>query len=128
MPIYHHYWGETTYFALFPEAVIGRCSRKYLWEEQHFYWKNYFKKAVKIIEGFPAFLKNGLCFTTNFVDIFWNVHLFVKQYINFKKQSVGSTVKVLAISLKTVFNEDDFIANLFYQISIKNRKMTWNIS
>ena len=35
---------------------------------------------------------------------------------------------MLAKSLKTVFNEDHFVVNLVYQISIKNRKMTWNIN
>ena len=35
---------------------------------------------------------------------------------------------MLAKSLKTVFNKDHFVVNLVYQISIKNRKMTWNIN
>ena len=30
------YWRETASFVTFPEAVIGRCSKKYLWEGQHF--------------------------------------------------------------------------------------------
>ena len=65
---------------------------------------------------------------TKFADIFWNVYLFVKQYIDYLKQSIGGVLKVLAKSLKTVFDEDHFVLNLLYQISVKNGKMTWNIS
>ena len=36
IPSYCSYWRETAYFVTFPEAAIGRCSRKYLWEEQYF--------------------------------------------------------------------------------------------
>ena len=57
---------------------------------------------------------------TNFADIFRNVHFFMKQYIDFQKQSVSDALNVLAKSLRTVFNEDHFIVNLLYQISIKN--------
>ena len=53
---------------------------------------------------------------------------FMKQYIGFQKQSVGGALKVLAKSLKTIFNEDHFIANLVYQNSIEDGKMTWNVS
>lgn len=53
---------------------------------------------------------------------------FMKQYIGFHKQSVGGALKVLAKSLKTIFNEDHFIANLVHQNSIENGKMTWNVS
>ena len=35
---------------------------------------------------------------------------------------------MLAKSLKTVFDEDHFIVNFLDQISIKNGKMTWDIS
>ena len=52
----------------------------------------------------------------------------MKQYIDCHKQLVGGALKVLAKSLKTVFDEDNFIINMFYQISIKNGKMNWNIS
>ena len=52
----------------------------------------------------------------------------MKQYIGFQKQSVGGALKVLAKSLKTIFNEDHFIANLVYQNSIENGNMTWNVS
>ena len=39
----------------------------------------------------------------------------LKRYISFQKQSVGGALKVLAKSLKTVFDEVHFIANLLYQ-------------
>ena len=35
-PSYCSYWGKTAYFVTFREAVIGRCSRKHLREEQRF--------------------------------------------------------------------------------------------
>ena len=38
-------------------------------------------------------------------------------YIGFEKQSVGGALKVLAKSLKTVFDEVYFIVNLLYQNS-----------
>ena len=44
---------------------------------------------------------------------------FVKQYIGFKKQSVGGALKVLANSFKTVFEKIHFTVNLLYQNSIK---------
>ena len=40
---------------------------------------------------------------TNFADIFRNVHFFMKQYIDFQKQSVSDALNVLAKSLRTVF-------------------------
>ena len=67
-------------------------------------------------------------FMTNFADIFQNVHLFVKQYIDCQKQSVEGALKVLTKSLKTIFDEDHFILNLLYQILIKNGNKTRNIS
>ena len=73
------------------------------------------------MKGFPASVENGF-------SKFWNTHFFMKQYIGFQKQSVGGALKVLAKSLKTIFNEDHFIANLVYQNSIENGNMTWNVS
>ena len=52
----------------------------------------------------------------------------MKQYIVFLKQSLGGALKVLKKSLKTNFNNNQFIVNLVYQVSIKNGKMTCNIS
>ena len=43
---------------------------------------------------------------------------FVKQYTDCQKQSVGGAVKVLAKSLKTIFDADHAILNLL-QICIK---------
>ena len=46
----------------------------------------------------------------------------MKQYIGCKKQSVGGALKVLAKSLKTVFEKIHAIVNLLYQNSIKKHK------
>ena len=64
----------------------------------------------------------------NFADKFKNMHFFVCKTIDFEKQSVGGAFKVLPKPLKTILGEDFFTVNLFYQIPIKNEKMTWNIS
>ena len=53
-------------------------------------------QVVRIIEGFPAFLENDFFFMAKFADIFWNVYFFVKQCIDFQKQSVGGALKVFA--------------------------------
>ena len=45
--------------------------------------------------------------------------LCAEQFIGFQKQSVGGALKVLAKSLKSVFDEVHFKENLFYQNSIK---------
>ena len=42
----------------------------------------------------------------------------MKQNI-FEKQSVGGTVKVLVKTLKTIFDEVQFIVNLLYKNSVK---------
>ena len=48
------------------------------------------------MEGFFAFLENGLFFMAKFADTFCNVYFFVKQNIDFQKQSVGGALKVFA--------------------------------
>ena len=40
----------------------------------------------------------------------------MKQYIVFLKQSLGGALKVLKKSLKTNFNNNQFIVNLVYQV------------
>ena len=69
-PINYHivHIGEKqhTYFVTFPEAGIERCSRRYLWEEQHFY-KSY--RLQEFFKGFPS-LEVGLFFMANSADIF----------------------------------------------------------
>ena len=47
------------------------------------------------------------------------MHFHCETICSLWKQSVGGALKVLAKPLKTVFNEDNFIVNLVYQISIK---------
>ena len=128
--IYHHLvqTGEEqhTYCVTVQKASIEICSRKYLWEDQHFY-QSY--SLQELFKGFSAFLENGSFFKTNFADIFWNVHFFCETiYIDCQRQWAGCALKFLAEFLKTVFDKGHFIVNLFYQISIKNGKMTWNIS
>ena len=55
-----------------------------------------------------------------FADIFAGTCIFcVKQYIGFWKLSVGGAPKVLMNSLKTVFDESNFIVNLLLQNLIK---------
>ena len=86
--IYHHLVqiGEEqhTYCVTVQKASIEICSRKYLWEDQHFY-QSY--SLQELFKGFSAFLENGSFFKTNFADIFWNVHFFVKQYIETARDS-----------------------------------------
>ena len=44
----------------------------------------------------------------------------MKQYTDFQKKSVGGAIKVLAESLKTVFDEVHFLVNLLHQNAIKS--------
>ena len=55
---------------------------------------------------------------TNFATYLETYISCAKQYIGFQKQSVIVPLKVLAKSLKTVFEKDHFIT-LLYQNSIK---------
>ena len=51
---------------------------------------------------------------------------FCAKHTDFQKQSVESAFKLLAKSLKVVFDEVHFII-LFIKIQLKNLKITWNV-
>ena len=112
------HWCNVACFVTFLEAAIGKCSKNKLLLK---YGRQKTCAAAAFLEKlqaeiasqrFPTFKQNGYFFKQGFADIFRNMYFCVIKEIDFKKQSVVSTLKVLAKSLKTVFDEVDFTVNL----------------
>ena len=84
--------------------------------------------VVRIIQKSSNIYRKWLILYDKFCRQIQKHAFFLCKTIDFEKQSVGGAFKVLPKPVKTILGEDFFTVNLFYQIPIKNEKMTWNIS
>ena len=66
-----------------------------------------------MFQGFTGILRKRLILQENFTAYSEICIFCVIQYIDFQKQSVGDTLKVLLKSLKTIFDEVHFVDDLY---------------